>query len=328
MPYPIFRPRRLRESALLRKMVRETRLDVGDLIYPLFAVHGRGIREPIPSMPGQCRLSVDELVKEAKDVAGMRIPAVLLFGLPNAKDPRGSEAYAEDGIVQQAIRAVKDTIPDLLVITDVCLCQYTSHGHCGVVEDGRVKNDPTLDLLARTAVSHVEAGADMVAPSDMMDGRVAAMREALDEGGFQETPIMAYSAKYASSFYGPFRDAAESAPQFGDRCSYQMDPGNAIEALREVGLDVDEGADIVMIKPALPYLDVIARVKGEFGLPVAAYSVSGEYAMIKAAGRLGWLDEERAMMEALLAIRRAGADLVITYFAKDVARLLESGATP
>ena len=328
MPYPVFRPRRLRESALLRKMVRETRLDVGDLIYPLFAVHGRGVREPIPSMPGQCRLSVDELVKEAKDVAGMRIPAVLLFGLPNAKDPRGSEAYAEDGIVQQAIRAVKDTIPDLLVITDVCLCQYTSHGHCGVVEDGRVKNDPTLDLLARTAVSHVEAGADMVAPSDMMDGRVAAMREALDEGGFQETPIMAYSAKYASSFYGPFRDAAESAPQFGDRRSYQMDPGNAIEALREVGLDVDEGADIVMIKPALPYLDVIARVKGEFGLPVAAYSVSGEYAMIKAAGRLGWLDEERAMMEALLAIRRAGADLVITYFAKDVARLLESGATP
>ncbi|MEK6666224.1 MAG: porphobilinogen synthase, partial [candidate division NC10 bacterium] len=258
MPYPIFRPRRLRESALLRQMVRETRLDVGDLIYPLFAVHGRGIREPIPSMPGQCRLSVDELVKEAKDVAGMRIPAVLLFGLPNAKDPRGSEAYAEDGIVQQAVRAVKDTIPDLLVITDVCLCQYTSHGHCGVVEDGRVKNDPTLDLLARTAVSHVEAGADMVAPSDMMDGRVAAIRETLDEGGFQETPIMAYSAKYASSFYGPFRDAAESAPQFGDRRSYQMDPGNAIEALREVGLDVDEGADIIMVKPALPYLDVIA----------------------------------------------------------------------
>jgi porphobilinogen synthase len=328
MPYPVFRPRRLRESALLRKMVRETRLDVGDLIFPLFAVHGRGIREPIPSMPGQCRLSVDELVKEAKDAAGMRIPAVLLFGLPKEKDPRGSEAYAEDGIVQQAVRAIKDTIPDLLVITDVCLCQYTSHGHCGVVEDGRVKNDPTLDLLARTAVSHVEAGADMVAPSDMMDGRVAAIREALDEGGFQETPIMAYSAKYASSFYGPFRDAVESAPQFGDRRSYQMDPGNAIEALREVGLDVDEGADIIIVKPALPYLDVIARVKGEFGLPVAAYSVSGEYAMIKAAGRLGWLDEERAMMEALLAIRRAGADLVITYFAKDVARLLESGAAP
>ncbi len=328
MPYPVFRPRRLRESALLRKMVRETRLDVGDLIYPRFAVHGRGIREAIPSMPGQFRLSVDELVKEAKDAAGMRIPALLLFGLPKEKDPRGSEAYAEDGIVQQAVRAVKDTIPDLLVITDVCLCQYTSHGHCGVVEDGRVKNDPTLDLLARIALSQVEAGADMVAPSDMMDGRVAAIRETLDEGGFQETPIMAYSAKYASSFYGPFRDAAESAPQFGDRRSYQMDPGNAMEALREVGLDVDEGADIVMVKPALPYLDVIARVKGEFGLPVAAYSVSGEYAMIKAAGRLGWLDEERAMMETLLAIRRAGADLVITYFAKDVARLLENGATP
>jgi porphobilinogen synthase len=309
-------------------MIRETTLRVDDLIYPLFAVHGRGVREPIPSMPGQCRLSVDELVKEAKDAAGMMIPAVLLFGLPKAKDPRGSEAYAEDGIVQQAVRAVKDRVPDLLVITDVCLCQYTSHGHCGVVEDGRIKNDPTLDLLARTAVSHVEAGADMVAPSDMMDGRVAAIREALDEAAFPETPIMAYSAKYASSFYGPFRDAAESAPQFGDRRSYQMDPGNAVEAMREVGLDLDEGADIVMVKPALPYLDVIARVKGEFGMPVAAYSVSGEYAMIKAAGRLGWLDEERAMMEALVAIRRAGADLVITYFAKDAARLLERGATP
>ena len=328
MPYPVFRPRRLRESPLFRKMIRETTLRVDDLIYPLFAVHGRGVREPIASMPGQYRLSVDELVKEAKDAAGMTIPAVLLFGVPKEKDPRGSEAYAETGIVQQAIRAVKDTIPDLLVITDVCLCQYTSHGHCGVVEDGRVKNDPSLDLLARTAVSHVEAGADMVAPSDMMDGRVAAIREALDEAGFQESPIMAYSAKYASSFYGPFRDAAESAPQFGDRRSYQMDPANALEAMREVGLDIDEGADIVMVKPALPYLDVIARVKGEFGMPVAAYSVSGEYAMIKAAGRLGWLDEERAMMEALVAIRRAGADLVITYFAKDAARLLERGALP
>jgi porphobilinogen synthase len=306
-------------------MVRETTLQVDDLIYPLFAVHGRGVREPIPSMPGQFRLSVDELVKEAKDAASMRIPAVLLFGIPNEKDPRGSEAYAEDGIVQQGVRAVKETIPDLLVITDVCLCQYMSHGHCGVVEDGRIKNDPTLDLLARTAVSHVEAGADMVAPSDMMDGRVAAIREALDEASYQETPIMAYSAKYASSFYGPFREAAESAPQFGDRRSYQMDPANAYEALREVGLDIDEGADIVMIKPALPYLDVIARVKGEFGLPVAAYSVSGEYAMIKAAGQLGWLDEERVMMEALVSIRRAGADLVITYFAKDAARLLERG---
>jgi porphobilinogen synthase len=325
MPYPVFRPRRLRESALLRKMVRETTLRTDDLVYPLFAVHGRGVREPIAPMPGQFRLSIDELLKECKDAASMGIPAVLLFGLPQEKDPRGGEAYAEDGIIQQAVRAVKDTIPDLLVITDVCLCEYTSHGHCGVVEDGRVKNDPTLDLLARTALSQVEAGADMVAPSDMMDGRVAAIREALDEAGYQETPIMAYSAKYASAFYGPFRDAVDSAPQFGDRQSYQMDPGNAIEAMREVALDVDEGADIVMVKPALPYLDVIARVKGEFGVPVAAYSVSGEYAMIRAAGRLGWLDEERAMMEALTGIRRAGADIIITYFAKDAARLIEQG---
>jgi porphobilinogen synthase len=274
-------------------------------------------------MPGVFRLSLDELAKEAKDVAGMGIPAVLLFGVPASKDPRGSEAYSEDGIVQQAARMVKETIPDLLVATDVCLCQYTSHGHCGVVEDGRVKNDASVDLLARVAVSHVEAGADLVAPSDMMDGRVSAIREALDEAGYLETPIMAYSAKYASAFYGPFREAAESAPQFGDRRSYQMDPANAIEALREVGLDVDEGADIVMVKPALPYLDVIARVKQEFGIPLAAYSVSGEFAMIKAAARLGWLDEERVVMEALTAIRRAGADLVITYLAKEAARLLE-----
>ncbi|MGH7354937.1 MAG: porphobilinogen synthase [Candidatus Rokuibacteriota bacterium] len=322
---PMFRPRRLREKGLLRALVRETTLAVDDLIYPLFAVHGRGVREPIDSMPGQARLSVDELVKEAKDAAGMGIPGILLFGLPTAKDPRGSEAYAEDGIVQQAVRAVKDTVPDLLVMTDVCLCQYTSHGHCGVVEDGSVRNDPTLELLARTAVSHTEAGADLVAPSDMMDGRVGAIREALDEAGYAETPIMAYSAKYASSFYGPFRDAADSAPQFGDRRSYQMDPANAAEAMREIALDLDEGADIVMVKPALPYLDVIARAKAEFGVPLAAYSVSGEYAMLKAAGRLGWLDEERAMLEALTAIRRAGADVVITYFAKDAARLLERG---
>jgi porphobilinogen synthase len=325
MPYPVYRPRRLRETPLLRKLVRETALRVDDLVYPLFVVHGRGVREPIASMPGQARLSVDELLKECKDAASMGIPAVLLFGLPRDKDPRGSEAYAEDGIVQQAVRAVKDTIPDLMVVTDVCLCEYTSHGHCGVVEEGRVKNDPTLDLLARTAVSHVEAGADMVAPSDMMDGRVAAIREALDETGYHEAPIMAYSAKYASAFYGPFREAADSTPQFGDRRAYQMDPANALEAMREVALDVDEGADIVMVKPALAYLDVISRVKSEFGLPVAAYSVSGEYAMIRAAGRLGWLDEERAMMEALLGIRRAGADIVITYFAKDAARAIEHG---
>jgi porphobilinogen synthase len=323
MTHPLYRPRRLRESPLMRRMVRETRLGVENLILPLFAVHGRGVREPIGSMPGVFRLSLDELAKEAKDVAGMGIPAVLLFGVPASKDPRGSEAYSEDGIVQQAARMVKETIPDLLVATDVCLCQYTSHGHCGVVEDGRVKNDASVDLLARVAVSHVEAGADLVAPSDMMDGRVAAIREALDEAGYLETPIMAYSAKYASAFYGPFREAAESAPQFGDRRSYQMDPANAIEALREVGLDVDEGADIVMVKPALPYLDVIVRVKQEFGIPLAAYSVSGEFAMIKAAARLGWLDEERVVMEALTAIRRAGADLIITYLAKDAARLLE-----
>jgi len=324
MAPPIYRPRRLRDKALLRKMVRETVLSSDDLIYPLFVVHGRGLRQPIAPMPGQYRLSVDEVVKEAKDAASMGIPAVLLFGIPEDKDPRGSEAYADEGIVQQATRAIKDTVPDLLVITDVCLCEYTSHGHCGVVEDGRVKNDPTLELLARTAVSHAEAGADLVAPSDMMDGRVAAIREALDEGGFGDTPIMAYSAKYASSFYGPFREAAGSTPQFGDRRSYQMDPANVVEALREVALDIDEGADIVMVKPALPYLDVVSRVKAEFGLPLAAYSVSGEYAMIRAAGTLGWLDEERAMMEALVSIRRAGADLVITYFAKDAARRLES----
>jgi porphobilinogen synthase len=296
---------------------------VDDLVYPMFAVHGRGIREPIGAMPGQYRLSLDELVKDAKEVAALGIPAVLLFGLPAAKDARGSEAYAEDGIVQQAVRAVKDTVPDLLVITDVCLCQYTSHGHCGVVEDGVVQNDPTLELLARVAVSHADAGADMVAPSDMMDGRVAAIREALDEADYLELPIMAYSAKYASSFYGPFREAADSAPQFGDRRSYQMDPANGAEALREIALDLDEGADIVMVKPALPYLDIISRAKAEFGVPLAAYSVSGEYAMIRAAGQLGWLDEERALMEALTAIRRAGADIVITYFAREVVRILE-----
>src|SRR5215471_18477186 len=325
MPFPLYRPRRLRESPLLRKMVRETQLRVENLVYPLFTRHGRGVREPIASMPGQFRLSIDELLRECKDAASMGIPAVLLFGIPRDKDPRGTEAYAEDGIIQQAVRAVKETIPDLLVVTDVCLCEYTSHGHCGVVEDGRVKNDPSLDLIARTALSHVEAGADMVAPSDMMDGRVGSIREALDESGYQEAPIMAYSAKYASAFYGPFREAADSTPQFGDRRAYQMDPANGVEAMREVALDVDEGADIVMVKPALPYLDVIARVKAEFGLPVAAYSVSGEYAMIRAAGQLGWLDEERVMVEALTGIRRAGADIIITYFAKDLARLIEQG---
>jgi porphobilinogen synthase len=313
----------LREKRLLRRMVRETALSVDDFVYPLFVVHGRGVREPIEAMPGQFRVSIDELLKEAKDAAGMGIPAILLFGVPAEKDPRASEAYAEDGIIQQAVRAVKERVPDLLVITDVCLCEYTSHGHCGIVEDGTVRNDPTLELLARVAVSHAEAGADVVAPSDMMDGRVGAIREALDEAGCTETPIMAYSAKYASAFYEPFREAADSAPQFGDRRGYQMDPANGVEAMREIALDIDEGADIVMVKPALPYLDIISRAKSDFGLPLAAYSVSGEYAMIKAAGQLGWLDEKRAMMEALTSIRRAGADIVITYFAKDAARLLQ-----
>jgi porphobilinogen synthase len=321
----VFRPRRLREKRLLRRMVRETTLRVDDFVYPLFVTHGRSVREPISAMPGQFRVSIDELLKEAKDAASMGIPAILLFGVPAEKDARASEAYAEDGIIQQAVRAVKDRVPDLLVITDVCLCEYTSHGHCGIVEDGVVRNDPTLELLARTAVSHAEAGADVVAPSDMMDGRVGAIREALDEASYIDTPIMAYSAKYASVFYGPFREAAGSAPQFGDRRGYQMDPANGIEAMREIALDVDEGADIVMVKPALPYLDIISRAKADFGLPLAAYSVSGEYAMIKAAGQLGWLDEKRAMMEALTSIRRAGADIVITYFAKDVARALEHG---
>jgi len=325
MAHPLFRPRRLREKPLLRKLVRETALAVDDLVRPLFAVHGRGVREPIASMPGQFHLSIDEMVKDTKDIASMGIPAVLLFGLPSDKDPRGSEAYAEDGIVQQAVRAVKDVVPDLLVITDVCLCQYTSHGHCGIVEGGTVRNDATLELLSRVAISHAEAGADMVAPSDMMDGRIGSIRDALDDATFTDTPIMAYSAKYASTFYGPFRDAAESTPQFGDRRSYQMDPANGNEAMREIALDLDEGADIVMVKPALPYLDIISRAKAEFGVPLAAYSVSGEYAMIRAAGRLGWLDEERAMMEALTSIRRAGADVVITYFARDAARVLERG---
>ncbi len=319
---PIFRPRRLRETETFRRMVRETRLTVDAFIMPFFVLHGREVRREISSMPGNFQVSVDELVKEVKETAALGIPGIILFGLPATKDALGSEAYAKDGIIQQAVRAIKDSVSDLVVITDVCLCEYTSHGHCGVVERGRVKNDPTLELLARTAVSHAEAGADMIAPSDMMDGRVGAIREALDESGYEETPILAYSAKYASGFYGPFRDAAESAPQFGDRRAYQMDPANGDEALREVGLDLDEGADMIMVKPALPYLDVIWRVKAEFGVPVAAYNVSGEFAMVKAAARLGWLEEERVMMEMLTAIKRAGADLILTYFARDVARLL------
>jgi porphobilinogen synthase len=321
-PFPTTRLRRLRRTEALRRLVRETTLAVDDLILPLFVQHGHGVREPISSMPGHCQLSLDELAREAREVRDLGIPAVLLFGLPRTKDPLGSEAYDPRGIVQEAVRTVKEHAPELVVMTDVCLCEYTSHGHCGVVEDGYVQNDPSLELLARTAVSHVEAGADLVAPSDMMDGRVGAIRRALDAAGYLETPILAYAAKFASAFYGPFREAADSTPQFGDRRAYQMDPANAREALREVELDVAEGADLVMVKPALPYLDLVWRVRERFGLPVVAYNVSGEFAMVKAAAQLGWIDERAITLELLTGIRRAGADLIITYFAKDVARWL------
>jgi len=316
------RPRRLRTSDTLRRMVRETELSVNDLVYPLFVCHGSGIREQVSSMPGQYRLSVDELVKEAQEVRDLGIPGILLFGLPESKDECGSEAYAENGIVQQAISAVKADVDDLLVITDVCLCEYTSHGHCGIISDGCVQNDETLDLLAETALSHARAGADIVAPSDMMDGRVRAIRTRLDEYDFYDTAIMAYSAKYASAFYGPFREAAECAPQFGDRKTYQMDPANAREALKEVVLDIQEGADMVMVKPALSYLDIIRQVKDATYLPVAAYNVSGEYSMVKAAGRNGWIDEQKVTMEILTSIKRAGADIILTYHAKDAAKWL------
>jgi porphobilinogen synthase len=322
MDFPNTRLRRLRSTPLLRRLVRESELAASDLIYPLFVCHGRNVRKEVRSMPGVFQFSVDRLVKEAREASRLGIPAVILFGIPKKKDAKGSEAYSKTGIVQQAVKAIKDKVSDLIVITDVCLCEYTNHGHCGVVKDRKVLNDPTLELLAAEAVSHVKAGADMVAPSDMMDGRVQAIRGALDREGFLDTPILSYAAKYASSFYGPFRDAGESSPQFGDRKSYQMDPPNAREALREVELDIREGADIVMVKPALAYLDVIQRVRTEFRVPVAAYSVSGEYAMIKAAGRLGWIDEERVLMEVLVSIKRAGADMILTYFAKQAAFLL------
>ena len=323
MYFPQYRPRRLRRTANLRAMVRETRLAPTDLIYPLFVRHGEGVVEPIPSMPGQSRYSVDTIAAEVGEAFGLGIPAVLLFGVPEAKDETGIEAIRPDGVVQEAIRAIKAAVPDVTVITDVCLCEYMSHGHCGLVEDGEVKNDNTLGLLAEMALSHVRAGADIVAPSDMMDGRVAAIRHILDEDGFTDVPILSYAAKYASSFYGPFRDAADSAPAFGDRKSYQMDPANALEAMREVALDIEEGADIIMVKPALPYLDIISKVRSEFDYPLAAYNVSGEYSMIKAAAERGWIDGERVMMETLLSIRRAGADLILTYFAKDAAKVLK-----
>jgi porphobilinogen synthase len=323
MNFPEYRPRRLRKNELFRRMIRETALSVDDLIYPLFAAAGKKIRREVPSMPGVFQLSVENLVKEVKEVRSLGIPAVLLFGIPAKKDPLGSDACSDDGIVQTAVRAIKDAVPGILVITDVCFCEYTDHGHCGILTgDGDVDNDATLAILAESALSHARAGADMVAPSDMMDGRVAAIREGLDKEGFQGIPIMSYAAKYASGFYGPFRDAAGSTPRSGDRRSYQMDPPNAREALREVALDVREGADIVMVKPALAYLDIIRRVRDEFDLPVAAYNVSGEYSLIKAGAKLGWIDGERVTMEVLTGIKRAGADLILTYSAKEAARIL------
>ncbi len=318
----IHRPRRLRRTPELRRLVQETRLSVDDLIYPLFVCPGEGVRREVSSMPGVFRLSVDQLVEEAQDVKRLGISAIILFGIPERKDEVGSEAYAEEGIIQRAIRALKREVPGLIVIADTCLCEYTSHGHCGVVRDGEVLNDPTLELLARTAVSQARAGADIIAPSNMMDGFVAAIRRALDEAGFTHIPIMSYAVKYASAFYGPFREAAQSAPQFGDRRGYQMDPPNAREAVREAELDVEQGADILMVKPALPYLDIIRLLRERFSVPVAAYQVSGEYAMIKAAARLGWIEEERVVLETLISIKRAGADMILTYFAKDVARRL------
>ncbi len=322
MFFPEYRPRRLRRTEALRAMVRETELSVKHLVYPLFVVPGKGVREEVSSMPGVYRFSVDQVAEEAKEVLDLGIPAVILFGVPEKKDEIGSQAYAKKGIIQRAIPAIKKAAEELVVITDVCLCEYTSHGHCGIIKNGEIDNDLTLEQLARAAVSHAKAGADMVAPSDMMDGRVGRIREALDEAGFSHIPILSYAVKYCSSFYGPFREAAESAPQFGDRRSYQMDPPNVREAVREAALDVEEGADILMVKPAMPYLDVIRVLREEFNHPLAAYQVSGEYAMIKAAGRLGWLDEKRAMLESLVSIRRAGADIILTYFAKEVAKIL------
>ena len=318
--FPAYRPRRLRRNETLRRLVRETEVTVAHLIQPLFVVPGRGVERPVDSMPGIAQLSVDRAAEECRRLADLGVPGVLLFGIPEEKDARGSGATSDDGIIPRALDAIGKAAPGLLRVTDVCLCEYTDHGHCGIVRDGDVDNDSTLAVLAAEAVAHARAGADLVAPSDMMDGRVGAIRAALDTAGFTHLPIMAYAAKFASAFYGPFRDAAESAPQFGDRRSYQMDAANADEALREVALDIAEGADIVMVKPALPYLDVVRRVKDRFGYPVAAYHVSGEYAMVKAAAARGWLDEARVVDESLTAIRRAGADVVITYFAKDVAR--------
>lgn len=316
--------RRLRRTESLRRLVRETRLDPDDFIYPLFITFGTGVRHPVPSMPNVFQLSIDQLPDEIEELSRLGIGGVLLFGIPEAKDEQASGAYDEHGIVQEAIRAIKATKSDLVVITDVCNCEYTSHGHCGVLIDGDVANDPTLELLAHTAVSHAKAGADVVAPSDMMDGRVLAIRRALDDAGYSQTPILSYAAKYASAFYGPFRDAADSTPEFGDRRSHQMDPGNRREAFREIAADIDEGADAIIVKPALPYLDIVAGARERFDLPIAAYNVSGEYAMVKAAAMQGWIDERRVVLEALTSIKRAGADFIITYHAKDAVRWLEN----
>src|SRR5580700_7104853 len=322
MPFPVQRPRRLRSSEPMRRLVRETRLDPANFILPLFIVPGEGVRNPISSMPPQCQLSIDMVVEECREIRALGISGVILFGLPESKDEEASGGYDDQGIVQRAIRAIKREVPDLLVVTDVCNCEYTSHGHCGKVVDGDVDNDQTLDWLARSAVSHARAGADIVAPSDMMDGRVAAIRAALDNSGFEKTPILSYAAKFASVFYGPFREAAESTPQFGDRRSYQMDPANGREAIHEMQLDLEEGADMLMVKPALPYLDLVRQARDRFPVPLGAYQVSGEFSMIMAAVERGWLDYERVMMETLTSIRRAGADFILTYFARDAARVL------
>ncbi len=324
MTFPTHRPRRLRRNEAIRNLVRETRPSSAGLVYPMFVCAGSGVRAEVSSMPGIAQQSVDKLVEETREVADLGIPAVILFGLPEHKDEKGTEAYIASGVVQRAIEAIRAARPELLVITDVCLCEYTSHGHCGVIEGKQVVNDPTVELLAEMALSHARAGAHMVAPSDMMDGRVAAIRARLDANGFADTAILSYSAKYCSGFYGPFREAAQSAPQFGDRASYQMDPANAREALKEVALDVEEGADIIMVKPALPYLDIVHRVREAFDVPVAAYNVSGEYAMVKAAAENGWIDEKRVVLEILTSIQRAGASVVLTYHAKDLARWLKA----
>jgi porphobilinogen synthase len=324
MLFPDYRPRRLRQSENLRRMIRETSLSVNDLILPLFVIDGKDVKSPIPSMPGHFNLSIDNFLKTAQQAVDLGIPAIIIFGIPDKKDALGTQAYAENGIVQKATMAVKEKLPDLVAITDVCLCQYTDHGHCGIVAGDSIDNDASLDLIARTALSHAKAGADMVAPSDMMDGRIGEIREILDENNFSQIPIMSYAAKYCSAYYGPFRDACDCAPKFGDRRTYQMDPGNALEAIREATMDIEEGADIIMVKPALAYLDIICRLREEIDLPLAAYNVSGEFSMIKAAEKMGWIDGSKVMMETLTAIKRAGADLILTYFAIEAAQVLQS----